>query len=1261
MKSRSITSAVRGSSVPARLSASLAVWLIGAGWMAAQATPSTGGPSTGIIVGRVVDADSKNPIASAVVTLAPNEPQQPVLDAARTNGDGVFVLVNIPAGSWSLSAARPGYTWTTGTSRMPLTIASGQHISGLVVPLRKYASLSGTVRDEDDGALAGVPVQLFYRQTPTQWTALPPVVTDDRGRYLFSTLQSRDYILAVVSAPATISPDTLAGFERQAADGVPLDVASGVRTLVTAMQPHSDNVMRVGAELLRRDSVAVPPEPASNGLMWTYPTTYYPGVRSAGSAQLIHVDRGAVLKTVDLRLTRVRTASVTGVLQSSQYPIAGLPVRLVTSEVGGPESTVATTYSDSAGRFRFPLVPAGTYLLKVSRTWTPEKPSGPVPVAIETPSQRIVPPASSGSRDVVPSVNAEPPDRAVYVVQPVAVGDGDVRDLVVPLVPGHRIRGRLEFQGVSSRPVPEQLGAWTVQFWAYDNGSSNYFSTRPDRDGRFVSPGLPPGRYTLRAVATSMPEWQTKSFQVDGRELVDEPFTVTGQDVLDAVIILSDRLPATIGTAFRPDGLPAGGASVLMFPVDRSRWTSVSANASFRTTLAGPNGRFSFPPITPGDYFLAASLEAPDESWRLTESLQALASRATRVRAIEGDPVVQDLAAAPEWRRPSSRSAAQFQTVYTNADSTLGGEPFVAARTRQKQTQNIGASGSTILGSVLDDQTGDPLARVLVTLRPVSGAPARTELTDATGTFVFESISSDRFRLTAARPGYLTLEHGAKRFGGPGVAFPVAEASKELTPIRLVRAASIAGRVLDELGQPVPTAVVRALLLRQANGDPVLVPAPSAGPGRVTTDSAGRYRCYGLPAGDYYVGVTAGASGGTTPGHDTSDDLIAWAKRQNRSTKAAPALDASTSGPSVPPTIGSQRAYGSALFPGSDMSTAQIVSILPGESREGVDIRLFLVPTSTITGSIVMPDGSPAARASLAVVPVGPYVPTDGGLLGANGNVYSLGGAFTIAASPQGQFRVMRLAAGRYTFIATATDPHSGATLLATHEVVAGEADPAPLTIGLQPGRAVQGSLRTDDGKQPVPSAISIELLGVPSRSHGNVAVSSRAVAVDATSRFTIPDVLPGQYVVNVKGVPTPYVVSAISSGNRDVLDEGFVVDANQDSDITITLTSRPASLSGRLLNQGETPATEYMIVVLPTNRRLWSTRSPRVQMKRPDADGEFAFAPLLPGEYLLCALTDVDSSTLDDPSVQEAIVAGAIRLTVQQGRDIRQDLRIAR
>jgi hypothetical protein len=127
------------------------------------------------------------------------------------------------------------------------------------------------------------------------------------------------------------------------------------------------------------------------------------------------------------------------------------------------------------------------------------------------------------------------------------------------------------------------------------------------------------------------------------------------------------------------------------------------------------------------------------------------------------------------------------------------------------------------------------------------------------------------------------------------------------------------------------------------------------------------------------------------------------------------------------------------------------------------------------------------------------------------------------------------------------------------------------------------------------------------------------------------------------------------------VLDEGFVVDANQDSDITITLTSRPASLSGRLLNQGETPATEYMIVVLPTNRRLWSTRSPRVQMKRPDADGEFAFAPLLPGEYLVCALTDVDSSTLDDPSVQEAIVAGAIRLTVQQGRDIRQDLRIAR
>src|SRR5690606_14310779 len=107
--------------------------------------------------------------------------------------------------------------------------------------------------------------------------------------------------------------------------------------------------------------------------------------------------------------------------------------------------------------------------------------------------------------------------------------------------------------------------------------------------------------------------------------------------------------------------------------------------------------------------------------------------------------------------------------------------------------------------------------------------------------------------------------------------------------------------------------------------------------GRSTTDDRGRYRVYGLPAGDYVVqvrpsGFLAGVPAGTTDAPQTTASEVSWAQevarlRAGRTTSTA-----------AGPAHGRTMAYAPVVFPGSaDPSRASIVSIAAGEERDGVD------------------------------------------------------------------------------------------------------------------------------------------------------------------------------------------------------------------------------------------------------------------------------------------------------------------------------------
>src|ERR1022692_4524586 len=109
------------------------------------------------------------------------------------------------------------------------------------------------------------------------------------------------------------------------------------------------------------------------------------------------------------------------------------------------------------------------------------------------------------------------------------------------------------------------------------------------------------------------------------------------------------------------------------------------------------------------------------------------------------------------------------------------------------------AHAAVIRGVVLDRSTGRPLARSLVTLRPVEGVGGKPQSVraDRTGQFAF-SVSAGMYLLRASRDGFAPFQYGQKEWKSAGKPMSVEQDGSLYLDIRLRRYAAISGTVLDE-------------------------------------------------------------------------------------------------------------------------------------------------------------------------------------------------------------------------------------------------------------------------------------------------------------------------------------------------------------------------------------------------------------------------------------------------------------------------------
>jgi hypothetical protein len=174
------------------------------------------------------------------------------------------------------------------------------------------------------------------------------------------------------------------------------------------------------------------------------------------------------------------------------------------------------------------------------------------------------------------------------------------------------IEGRV-VEAVTGAPVPKA----SVLLEERDAGLQ--LEAQSDSAGRFRFADLKPGHYYLSPSKTGFFAGREESF-----------FTVRDGDEITGLQLKLERCGTISGHILDPDGDPAPGYAVLLWPVDRRRWNNGHRPIDQATTDS--RGQYSFSGVTPGSYYISATSSGWEEPDHLT--LVDASGHITRVREL---------------------------------------------------------------------------------------------------------------------------------------------------------------------------------------------------------------------------------------------------------------------------------------------------------------------------------------------------------------------------------------------------------------------------------------------------------------------------------------------------------------------------------------------------------------------------------------------------------------------------------------------------
>jgi hypothetical protein len=585
---------------------------------------------SGLVFGQVTEADSTRAVAGALVTLTlPGT--QPL--RVMADGQGRFGFRDLPAGNFSITTSRPGWsdgaygrTRPQGMATL-VTLKDGEKISGVAIPMWKFASIAGSVLDETGDPVVGMPVRVLRKTLASgkiRFDQAGQDRTDDRGMYRMGMLEPGDYLVVVPMLQSS-------GFDT-------VDVRGAVEREVMVMRTASAAASSGGNFIFVDGGGAPSAGMTEDGRPLAYPTLFYPNAPAAAKATVLSLGPGEERAAIDFNLKPVLTVKISGTAMGPEGPAANLQLTLTPSDGDELASSVEimTGFTDGQGRFQIAGVPPGQYTLRATRL--PRMAMGGDMVTM----------AQGGAVTMFRATSAAgapplPADATLWTEMALSVGGRDLEDINVGLRPGLKVSGQLQFNGGAERPTPDQLPAIGLMLEPADfRPGLSQGRGRVESSGSFSTVGVPAGRYFLRVMGAPR-NWTFHSAMVNGRDASVTPVELDGGDVNGVVINFTDR-PSELSGQVQMESGQLDAVTVLVFPAEQAAWTGYGSTARrFSGVRADKDGRFRIMNLPAGNYFLAAIPDKLASNWQDPKFLETLANEATRVTVRDADKISQNL------------------------------------------------------------------------------------------------------------------------------------------------------------------------------------------------------------------------------------------------------------------------------------------------------------------------------------------------------------------------------------------------------------------------------------------------------------------------------------------------------------------------------------------------------------------------------------------------------------------------------------------
>ena len=545
-----------------------------------------------------------------------------------------------------------------------------------------------------------------------------------------------------------------------------------------------------------------------------------------------------------------------------------------------------------------------------------------------------------------------------------------------------------------------------------------------------------------------------------------------------------------------------------------------------------------------------------------------------------------------------------------------GSPPAMPARDRSGRPPANVVGTAVISGRVVDAETGLPLRRVSVQAFPTTGSPgagARTYVarTDDTGAYTIGELPAGVYTVMARRGGYVMQTLGQSGPSSLPRRLTVEDRAKiPNVDFRLQPGGVIAGRVIDDAGEPAEGVMLQVLQAQRVRGQVRYRPAGGRGG---MSDDLGNFRLYGLAPGEYIV--SAEPSNGRMMG------------------PAAPTRDAQATD-----TV---RTYA----PGTPApADAERVRVVAGQVTS-IDIQLVASRVVTVSGRVVDSTGRALGAGMVMLRPDGAEVMAGG--FGGRGMLAD--GTFTINSVVPGAYMLQVMAAPQRPM----GGPDDFAQVeSATMPLVVGSEDLTNLTVTTSPPSSVVGRLVVEGNARAIqPSALRVFARPIDPEPMMFGPPGTGGVKDDLSISISG---LRGPQLLHVNGLPRGWWVKAIRVNGQDALD-GFDFGSGRAwPGLEIVVNDRPSSIGGEVMGADGRPATEYVVLAFPQDyERRATLRTPGVSgLGTPDQNGGFVVESLRPGEYFVIATPSdaVDPAVLDDPDRLRELSQRASQVTLREG-----------